>query len=558
MAKYNNRLAGLAFAIGLLTVITTIYGVWRHFTPVPLGDEWDGTIGFYVRALNDPWRAFFEQHNEHRLTFSRLIFFTDVRYFGGRNVVSLIANLVLAGLLCLSFYRVAIHNRPHVPAWAKVGLAGITMALIFSWLQQENFTWGFQSQWYAVYLFALLAFYTLERAKQSPSGAAGWLALSIIFSTVAAYSMSSGLLVFPVVLIQAAYLRMNARQLLSIAIAGTVIWYAYLHDWNPISSNGGIKSLLHHPIDAARYILLYLGSPAAGTVLDTPGAYVCGFVMLAAILLWSLRALQLRATPPTAIALLAFALFILLNAAATTSGRLWMGLDTALASRYTTASLTGWLAMLIFSALNTKTEAKRRPILVAAVCVMLIVMVAQRLALRPDQNLSWLRMVGGLATREQVYDLGATGPVYPFPDRLAQIVPVAKAARISIFAEDQPDYVTPPSRITVAATCEGYVDEITHSQTNADMYIVRGWIYDPSSHGVPKHIVVTAPGGQTLGTGLAGGERDDVKAQLGDSARFSSWIAFAHRPADGVINVTAQTANGTYCALRGAHPIPSQ
>ncbi|MEM5450545.1 hypothetical protein [Paraburkholderia guartelaensis] len=554
MVKYKKQAAGLALAIGLLTVATTLFGVWRHFTPVPLGDSWDGTVGFYVRAITDPWHAFFEQHNEHRLTFSRLIFFADVRYFGGRNVFSLIANLVLAGLLCLTFCKVALHSQPKMPTWSKVGLAGVTMALTFSWLQQENFTWGFQSQWYAVYLFALLAFHSLERVEQLRTNANNWLVISILSATIAAYSMSAGLLVFPVLFIQAVYLRLNARKLFAIALGGIAVWCAYFNGWNPVSNNGGVKSLLLHPLDAARYVLLYLGSPANGTLLGTIGAYVCGIVMLAAVLMWSLRALRSRATPPIAIAFLAFAIFIVLNAAATTSGRLWMGLDTALASRYTTASLTGWLAMLIFSALNTKISTAQRPILAAAVCAMLIVAVAQRLALHSDFDLSWQRMVGGLATREQVYDLAVTRPVYPFPDRLAKIVPIVRAARISIFADDQHDYASPPPRITIGSTCEGYVDGISHSETS-DMYIVRGWIYDTSTRRVPHNIVVTAPDGRSIGIGLTGGERDDVVAQLGDNARFSGWIAFIHRPPEGLINITAATMSGTYCALRGSHPI---
>ena len=92
-----------AFALGVLTFATTALAVWQHFSPLPIGDSWDGTIGFYMRAMQHTWQAFFEQHNEHRLAFSRLIFFADVRYFGGRNVLSLVANLILAGFLAGAF-----------------------------------------------------------------------------------------------------------------------------------------------------------------------------------------------------------------------------------------------------------------------------------------------------------------------------------------------------------------------------------------------------------------------------------------------------------------------
>lgn len=94
----------LIFLLGIITLTTTVYAVWTHFSPVPYADQWDGTIGFYLRALQNPWQAFFELHNEHRLIFSRLFFYADIRYFGGRNVLLLVANVVLAGLLAAVFF----------------------------------------------------------------------------------------------------------------------------------------------------------------------------------------------------------------------------------------------------------------------------------------------------------------------------------------------------------------------------------------------------------------------------------------------------------------------
>lgn len=64
----------LIFLLDIITLTTTVYAVWTHFSPVPYADQWDGTIGFYLRALQNPWQAFFELHNEHRLIFSRLFF----------------------------------------------------------------------------------------------------------------------------------------------------------------------------------------------------------------------------------------------------------------------------------------------------------------------------------------------------------------------------------------------------------------------------------------------------------------------------------------------------
>ncbi|AMP38863.1 MULTISPECIES: hypothetical protein [Ralstonia solanacearum species complex] len=79
MRKERISSGRLLFALGLITLVTTAYAIWTHDSPVPYGDQWDGTISFHLRVRQNPWQAFFEQHNEHRLTFSRRLFFADIR-----------------------------------------------------------------------------------------------------------------------------------------------------------------------------------------------------------------------------------------------------------------------------------------------------------------------------------------------------------------------------------------------------------------------------------------------------------------------------------------------
>lgn len=258
----------VVFALGVITLATTTFAVWQHFSPLPIGDSWDGVIGFYMRAMQDPWRAFFEQHNEHRLTVSRLVFFADVRYFGGRNVLSLIANLVLAGVLATMFFRIMVLYRATLSREARIGLAGAVLVFAFSWIQKENFTWGFQSQWFAVYLFALLAFHSIDLtgeadARGERAKSLGWFATALTSAWLAAYSMSSGVLVFPILIVQAIYLRLKPRELLVIACVTAAVWFAYFIDWHKPASSGNLATgLRDHPIAALRYVILYLGAPA--------------------------------------------------------------------------------------------------------------------------------------------------------------------------------------------------------------------------------------------------------------------------------------------------------
>ena len=44
-----------------------IIGGYEAYSPVPMGDMWNGTLGFYVNASHGDWSSWWAQHNEHRI-----------------------------------------------------------------------------------------------------------------------------------------------------------------------------------------------------------------------------------------------------------------------------------------------------------------------------------------------------------------------------------------------------------------------------------------------------------------------------------------------------------
>ena len=550
------------FALGILTFASTVVAVWQHFSPLPYGDSWDGTIGFYLRAMQDPWQAFFEQHNEHRLAFSRLIFFADVRYFGGRNVFSLIANLILAGALATAFYRIAQHHSTTLSRATRFGLAGAALVFNFSWIQQENFTWGFQSQWFAVYLFALLAFHSIELhaeadTRKQPAWSLGWFLAAIASACAAACSMASGVLVLPVMIVQALYLRVKPWTLLVLASVTCAVWFTYFIDWQKPPSSGSLENgLLEHPFIAARFVLLYLGAPASHVRLGLPGAYASGVLVLAVLLTSCIKALRSQEKRPVATALLALALFVAGNALLTATGRLWYGVETALFSRYTTASLAAWLALIIFAVLNSDMQKQRRRACMVAMFATALVASDQRFAFKSAHDEVYAHLVAGLALRAHVYDPAVTRALYPFPDLLIPISKQAEAAQLSLFAPDQPDYLVPPNRISAAVACDGGIDSIS-ATTTPGIDRASGWIYETAEKRVPRAIVITDASGTSLGTGVSGGERNDIETRFGHSARYSGWTAYFKPPTEGGITIAGQLAANTYCAMQGERSMPS-
>jgi Ca2+/Na+ antiporter len=561
MNRVENVVNYVIFALGIFTLASTVFGVWQHFSPLPIRDSWDGAINFYIHALQTPWRAFFAQHNEHRLAFSHLIFFADVRYFGARNVLSLIANLVLAGLLATTFYRITLHYQAALSRSARFGLAGGVLVFAFSWIQNENFTWGFQNQWFAVYLFALLAFHSIERTAEATADnerikSRGWFGAAMVSAWAAAYSMSSGVLVFPVLFIQAIYLRLRPRDLLVIVGISVAVWYAYFIDWvNPAGGGSLTTSLREHPLAVFHYMLLYLGAPAFYGKLGSRGADACGAFALVVLLAGCIYAIRHREKHPRAIAMLAFSVFIAGNALLTASGRLALGIELALTSRYTTASLAGWLALILFVSLNADSVRHVKRAALVAVFAILIIASYQPVALKSDHDLAYTRLVAGLALRAHVYDPGITNAVYPFAGQLTALSKATEAARLSIFAPNQPDYLVPPDHVNATALCAGYTDVLATTMTPG-VYRASGWIYDMAGSQTARAIVVTDAAGRTLGTGVTGGKRDDVRKLYGGQARYTGWTAFFRAPSTGDIRIYGQIAGNAYCSLQNESAIP--
>jgi hypothetical protein len=553
--QYFSRLTWhhLLILLGVLTLITTTIGVVRHFTPVPLGDQWDGTIGFYLRAQHDPLGAWFEQHNEHRLVFSRFLFYCDVRYFGGRNVSLLAANLVLAGLIALTIVRIAV-RRIALSQSQTFGLIGTTLLFTFSWMQFENWTWGFQNQWYAVCLFALWAFESVERcadnlASANRAKANGWLIAAWLCSIAAAGSMASGLLVIAVAVAQGIVRRVGIVRVVFTLVLGAVIWFLYFRNWHAPTPSDARNAALDHPLRLVEYALVYLGSAGFHTPLAYLSAYAWGAVVALTALFEVLR-LFARSNPALG-SFLAYALFGAANALLTASGRLIFGIESALSSRYTTISLLCALTLMLFSLANAKSVRGRRVIVLAGCIAIILLAIFQRLSLRGDEDERYGRNVGGLAVRAHVYDNAVTKPIYPFEDRLVPTAKEAEAAGLSIFAADQRDYFVPPPSTSAAAVCDGQISRIWATKTPG-VYGASGWIYHASSGSVPDAIVIAAPAQATLGSGIVGGRNDEARSRFGSRARDSDWTAFFRATPGNEFIVEGRIGQDRYCRLRTA------
>ncbi|CAE6843008.1 hypothetical protein R69746_07009 [Paraburkholderia aspalathi] len=546
MLKIKKYLAWLLIGAGAFTALTTIAGICLNYWSVPYWDQWDGYIGFYARSIAHPWKSFFEQHNEHRLFFSRLIFWSDIHWFHGWNILSLASSVVLSACLAASFYRIATRTiAPNDPR--RLAIGGLCLAMVFSWTQADNFTSAFQNQWFAVFLFALLAFDSFDRISFRTRGA---LIGTVAFASLSAFSTATGLLVFPLIIFFAFLCRRSRSQIAVLVLSTAIVWAAYFVDYRSIAAHGSVIGTLRHPsADLVRYFLQFLGIPVWLATHSLAATYTSAIVFLAlsiAGLVQFVRQKEVTAKP-----LLFLCTLIVANAALTAAARLPLGLVTALSTRYATSPVLGWLAILLFLIANVRFE---RISWVAACIVILAFMPLQSSAPVADTGTLFSRYLGGLAIRSGVYDHQYTAGIYEDPRSLATIGEIAKRLDLSVFRNDAPGYPDAPTEAMASESCAGATTSFG-ATSDQGLYEAEGSIHVPIGLRTLTRIFITDATNKTIGSGIL--IANATRSGLSLDPRISSyrWAAF-FRPTGDTYRVIGQLNDESYCALPNLQPVP--
>src|SRR5713101_4224277 len=73
----------------------SIIGILRAYSPIPVFDDWGDYLGFYADLLDGKYSAWFAEYSGHRPVLPRALMWLDIRYFRGRFVFLIAANLVM-------------------------------------------------------------------------------------------------------------------------------------------------------------------------------------------------------------------------------------------------------------------------------------------------------------------------------------------------------------------------------------------------------------------------------------------------------------------------------
>jgi hypothetical protein len=542
LSRYKDKAAWSAIILLLVlpAVISFIFiktnGVnvcfWDQWNFVPLLDKLhNGQLTFM---------DLFIQHNEHRIFFPRLVMLLLGSITHYNNIAEMYLSWFLVCIIAFILFR------------AYVGTFGATKGamvkfipvvwLIFSLRQFENLLWGFQVQFFMAVLFFLLALYLLTTSKTIGLR----FAASVISGIVCTFSLATGLLVWPIGLIQiwlgwrvqGNESRYTYRKRIIIwCLAGILAFSAYFIGYKIPSHHPSLLSFLQDPISAINYFLVCLGNPLA---IEQYMAIGIGILLLSPYIYVIFHIFTKRGT--TSISRMSLPvsliLFTLLSVVLLTLGRSGFGVEQAMASRYTTLTVLGIIGIyLMVLQLKSRYE-KVRPFLmgfmISLIALGIVVpytytMIVDGKSFRDSRN----KAAYYLSTFEIQSDDNLK-ILYGVPQVVRVGAGILKKYGLNVFSRpvlesDKLPFAEGTTLFSVDSINDSPLNQsslavIIDSQNKTTMTI-SGWAVDQKVEKVAGGVFISIDGQKDI-PAMYGGDRYDVaKFFKNDSLRYSGYTA---------------------------------
>lgn len=253
--------------------IVHIYGINVFFM-----DEWTFPIQMKNKEEVSLWKFFWDQHNEHRIFFPKVVsvllgelsfWNTKVFMYFGWFMLSLFY-LVVAAPFVKNLKDV---KKTDIAAVAVIGLS------VFNTCQIENYLWGFQIAWFMVIAFWAVSFSAFSVYYQN--GKSRYMIGTIVSAVIASFSSMQGLVVWIAyiciyIMLIFSKERIDRKGFRAIIVSGIVTCFLYFYK---LQIDLGQESLL---VDGSDEALAYFIGIIGSTLLQKNSAmsYTIGFIVV--------------------------------------------------------------------------------------------------------------------------------------------------------------------------------------------------------------------------------------------------------------------------------------
>lgn len=500
-------LAALAVCLSGLTLWT----VWVARSEVPWRDQW--TYLDDARAIMaHRWARLWYSYWGHRVVTARVVTLLDVLYFKGLSSPVLALELAIqaaeAGLLAWIAWRLFAERSRAVFAIAAAAI----VQLCFSSLQLENFMWAADAGYLLVWTSATAAFLLLAVYAGNKRG--GLLVACVVAGIVSTVSCPNGLLVWPLLVLQAWVLRLSMRVRVVPIAAGVAVIGAYFWRYEPGQALGmGILPALLHP----QRSIPILGMLMAGTLTSVSArwAMVVGSLALLSVVYILFKVVRYR--PPALLTVYAaLALMGLLTLASLVTSRISPEFVESrvrlhllvLPSRYYTAIFIFWAALGGVSLWMALRNRREWPQLVASVS-MIGAMTVGTLWWQIGEAANWRGYYGeidvaGSALIMHVDDPAnpALAQIYPDPGLRDRVSSWLEQRNLAIFSQTRGHLLG--QRVTAGErVCQGQAQDV--AIVSNGVYRITGWAMIPA-----RDLVIADTQGTVVGIARRGLRRPDL------------------------------------------------
>jgi len=458
---------------------------------------------------------------DHRIVIPRILFFLDIYVFGGWNAFGIVAIYFM--LACLGVTIWIEYKKWHTVRYSSFIIIGLIFSFLFSWIQNENLKWGFQSQFIAIYLFAMLAFAFYSR----PTGSVKRVALGLIFCACAELSMGNGIATFFVMATQGFLLRRSWREIATILVAGAIASAIYFHNFvKPVLPLD--PAVAHVPLARLKFFLIFLGSPVFWVTHSLLLAGMAGLLLFVLAALATIHLYRKRLFTPYRSFLIAGYGLIVASAIGATQGRWMLGLLAAIASRYTLPVLLSFLVLSLL-ALDMAATKRARTIVVLIPLVFLTFLAKFQENVNGDVDILYRWKLAVLSQKIGLDHQDLDGLIFPLNVHYVYEQEANFAAEYEIGPYSRgwlhdAGLVKFDKDLVDGSRCTGYLESVT---TDSVGITASGWAVSPVRRHGSLLIVLVNPAGETVGYGVSGRKRDDVKANVKHAPGNSGWVGFA-------------------------------
>lgn len=349
----------LGCGLAVAPILALILYVARYGVDLPLTDQWE-----FVPLLGKSYQGhitfhdLWQQHNEHRILFPRLVFLAlahlthwNIRYELAANV------LVAVGTFLAIAYQIRTTAKAIGGTYLLWTIPLISI-MVFSLTQHENWLWGWELQ----VLMNVLAVVTGIVLLTSRPLKWSRLMASMLLGIVAVYSFANGIIYWPLGLLMLTLAGPKDRKSKGLALGAwsvvgflTILSYTY-----HLQSSSDLTLVFRQPNTYIKFVLLFLGAPCTGfspnQIVGASGAV--GLVIAAAGC--GLLIKRQRAYLPLLSPYIGLSLYAIASAMVTGLGRINLGSEQALATRYIAFSSLFWVADIVFLCLLAREMGSKR------------------------------------------------------------------------------------------------------------------------------------------------------------------------------------------------------